>query len=210
MGAAPSAAQAPVDRPFSMRGVELGTTIDEFKDAAIPNDEDEYTNLQSGCSNDTGPKGDKFYLSSDDKAAGIVECKWYSSIKSLRIRMFWEHWIKIGKGSGIPTFRFIERDNELRLFEISFYANNQYYPDIHDALTRGYGPAEETVSPFQTKAGADFTSLRSVWNNGLSKITLTQRCEHLERYCLVYEHSELSEKYRAIKERQAQDAAKRI
>jgi hypothetical protein len=203
-------AQIPTDRPFSMRGVELGITLDEFRAAQIPNDDNRFADMQSGCSVDGDPMASKFYLSEEDKTAGVVECKWYSNDTLVRIKTLWEHWISIGNGKGIPTFRFIESDGALRLFEISFYANNSYHSDIHDALTRGYGPAKETVEPFKTKAGGDFTSLTSVWDNGLSTITLVQRCAHLERYCLTYRHSELVRPYLQRKEQQAAQAASRI
>lgn len=204
-----ASAQMPTDRPFSMRGVELGITLNEFRGAAIADDDDRYTNLQAGCSVEGDPLADKFYLGAEDKTAGIVECQWFSSQKSLSDYLS-EHWIDIGKGKGIPTFRFIESNGQLRLFEITFYANNIYYDDILDALTRGYGPAQETIEPFKTKAGGEFTSLTSVWNNGLSSITLVQRCAHLERYCLTYQHTELVKTYRRYKEQQAQEAAARI
>ena len=42
----------------------------------------------------------------------------------------WPHWVKIGNGGGWPVFKFISSDGQLRLFEISFYANRKYYADI--------------------------------------------------------------------------------
>jgi len=203
-------AQMPTDQPFSMRGVELGITIDEFLAASIPVDEDQYRNPRAGCSNGMGPHDKGPDVFGEDKAIGIVQCEWYSQIGSVSGRTYWSHWIKIGNGSGIPTFRFIEDKGQLRLFEITFYANNKYHPDILDALTRGYGQAEETVEPFKTKAGGNFTSLTSVWDNILSSITLVERCDHLERYCLTYRHTELSEPFEAQKEALASQAAKRI
>lgn len=210
LAATTSVAQMPQDRPFSMRGVELGITIDEFRAAQIPNDEGRYANMQSGCSSDHDPFADKFYVDEDDVAAGIVECKWFSSDTLVRSKTLWEHWIKIGNGSGIPTFRFIESEGELRLFRISFYANNSYHADILDALTRGYGTPVDKIEPFKTKAGGNFTSLISRWDNGLSTITLIERCAHLERYCLTYEHSALVRPYLQVKEQKAAEAASRI
>lgn len=155
-------AQIPTDRPFSMRGVELGITIDQFREATVPNEDDRCADHQAACSNGEHPKSSQISPTSEDKAVGVVECKWYSSDSALRSNSLWEHWTHIGKGGGWPTFRFIESEGELRLFQITFYANNQYHGDILDALTRGYGQPNEEVHPFKTQIGAEFTSLASV------------------------------------------------
>lgn len=210
LAAAAVHAQMPTDRPFSMRGVELGITIDQFREATIPDEDDRYSNHQTACSNGKHPKSSQIRPSSEDKAVGVVECKWYSSDSALRSNSLWEHWTHIGKGGGWPTFRFIESEGELRLFQITFYANNQYHADILDALTRGYGPAAEQENPFKTQIGAEFTSLTSVWDNGLSSITLVEKCGHLERYCLTYGHSEITAIYAERQETLASEAASRI
>lgn len=203
-------AEMPTDRPFSMRGVELGITIDEFRAAQIPNDEDRYDRLQSWCSNDTLPNTIRIEGSSEDQRDGIVECQWFSADLLVSSRVLWAHWVKIGSGSGIPLFRFIESDGVLRLFQITFYANNEYHPAILDALSRGYGAPHDAVEPFQTLSGSRFTSATSVWDNGHSSITLIQRCRHLERYCLTYEHSDLVEMYRERLELRAAEAATKL
>lgn len=210
LAAAAAHAQIPTDRPFSMRGVELGITIDEFREEPIPNDDNRYRDLQFACANGDELLSDRIYLSSEDKELGVVECRWYSNRASIRSNYPLEHWVNIGNGGGWPTFRFIESEGELRLFQITFYANNQYHADILDALTRGYGQAEEQVDPFKTQIGAEFTSLTSVWDNGLSSITLVEKCGHLERYCLTYEHSEIAKIYAERREALASEAASRI
>ncbi len=210
LAAAAAHAQMPTDRPFSMRGVELGITIDEFRGTAIPTDGDRYADHQVACSNGDHQMSSRIYPSSQDKEAGVVECKWFSNDTGLRSDALWDHWVNIGNGGGWPTFRFIESNAELRLFQITFNANNQYHADILDALTRGYGQAEEQIDPFRTQIGAEFTSLTSVWNNGLSSITLVEKCGHLERYCLTYEQSEITRIYNERLEALALEAASRI
>lgn len=201
-------AEMPQDRPFSMRGVELGITLKQFRGAAIPDAEDRL-NEHATCSNDSAATSlERIELDRQDRDAGIVECKWYSARKGSNTP--WEHWVKIGEGGGWPRFRFIDSGGELRLFEILFYANGDYYDDILDALSRGYGEPVTVVEPFKTKGGGDFTSATSVWNNGLSRIILIERCGHLERYCLNYEHIELIQPYKEILERRAAAAAEKI
>lgn len=200
-------AQTPQAQPFAMRGVELGITMAQFRQITPPNDGNRYSELQTLCSHD--PQGQKVGLSSEDKADGIIECKWFSR-DSLVPYGISEHWVDIGTGKGSPTFRFLEQAGQLRLFQISFYANATYYPGILDALTRGYGAAKTTVDPFQTLSGSNFTSATSVWDNRLSTITLVQRCEHLERYCLTYDHAAFAKGYRSIQESRAAAAAGKI
>ena len=205
-----AAADMPKDRPFAMRGVELGIDLDQFRQAPIPNDGNRYSDLQVRCSNDSPANGITVSVSAEDRADGIVECKWFSRDGLLHSSILWEHWIDIGTGKGIPTFSFIETGGRMRLFRVSFYANNEYYPGILDALTRGYGSPSSVIEPFKTLSGSDFTSMTSVWDNGLSSITLVQRCGHLERYCLTYNHTAYSGLYAVLKEKRAAAAAGKI
>ncbi|KLE31994.1 hypothetical protein AAW01_11225 [Aurantiacibacter gangjinensis] len=193
-----------------MRDVELGITLDEFRTIPIPNDDDRYTDLQAACTLDDMPLARRIMGSSSDQALGIAECQWFSKDSLVPMMSASEHWINIGQGRGQPLFRFIESDGNMRLFEITFYANNQYHPAILDALSRGYGAPQDEAEPFITRAGGEFTSVTSIWDNGSSTITLTDRCRHLERYCLTYEHKALASQYDAIIEAQADEAASRI
>lgn len=207
---APAHAEDLESSPFSMRGVELGITIDQFKAMPIPNDGDRYEDLQAPCTNDESSLAKKIYGSSEDQALGIVECQWFSKDTLVPFVSASEHWIAIGQGKGQPIFRFIESQGSLRLFEITFFANNQYHPAILDALTRGYGAPQKKVEPFNTKVGGEFSSLTSVWDNGPSAITLIERCRHLERYCMSYRHKALWSQYYALIEKRAADAASKI
>jgi len=68
----PAHGQVPTDRPFAMRGVELGTSIDAFRQVPIPKDREGYSDPQAWCSNDTLPAGVRFTISEADRAAGLV------------------------------------------------------------------------------------------------------------------------------------------
>jgi hypothetical protein len=203
----PANPQAPADKPFAMRGVQLGITVDEFRQAAIPHDNEPNTDLQSYCSTDDVLSTVSVEVSSEDRADGIVNCEWIS-YDGFGLT---HHWVDIGTGQGQPTFQFLaDEAGVLRLFRIKFYANGKYYAGIRDALARGYGLPEMTILPFQTLTGSEFTSTMSVWDNGLSTITLIERCGHLERYCLTYDHSKLVKTYDAMVERRAAAAAAKI
>jgi len=200
-------AAAPKDRPFSLRGVELGITLAQFRAIPVPSDGAHYINAHVRCSDDGSGK---VFISSRDRADGLVDCRWYSSDATTKSMYVFEHWIDIGTGKGQPTFRFMSINGELRLFRISLHANNQYHAGILDALTRGYGAPKDTLEPVQNKAGANYTSLTSVWDNGFSRITLIQRCDRIDWYCLDYDHATYIKSYNARDEKYAADAAGKI
>lgn len=203
-------AEMPKGRPFSMRGVELGITLAEFWATPVVSDSD-HKNLQRWCTHNDLPKGIWFNNVTDEETSdGIISCQWFSAMKSTSSLNLSQHWVELGAGKGPPTFQFIQDAGVWRLFRIKFYANNEYYPGIADALTRNYGVPKDKVEPFQTLAGSMFTSTTSQWSNGISSITLVQRCAHLERYCLTYDHTALSKIYQAIVEKRKAAAAGKI
>lgn len=204
------AAQVPQDQPFSMRGVRLGITLDEFRQVPIPQDHASYDRYRAYCSNEVLPWYVLIPILSEETAAGVVQCDWRASMKTSRIEAPTTQWVKIGTGGGEPTFQFIDSGGELRLFRISFYSHEDFYEGTLDALTRGYGSPKVGVVPFNTKAGGKFTSVNSVWHNPLSTITLIQRCGRLDRFCLTYEHTALAKIYEQNKEQQAAAAATKI
>ena len=190
------AAQASPDSDvFAMRGLPLGSTIQEFRDFPIPNDDGKSTALQTWWSSDTDPERKQIRVLENDAQAGVIECKWYSKRSYLPRFSADEHWIDLGSGKGSPTFRFIDIGSGPVLFEVTFFANIEYYGGIYDALTANYGKPEETSSPFKTRLGGNFSSTVSAWHNSQSSIVLKSRCRHLERYCLDFKHSDLSNIY---------------
>ncbi len=203
------AGNAQATEPYSVRGLPVGITMEEFLKSPIIND-DGNTDLQTSCSNDTHPERKRYYLNEDDRNLGVVECKWYSKRPNVAWMSPSEHWIDLGKGKGTPVFRFIHDGTELKLFEIKFYANSTYYGGIFDALSAKYGKPATTSSPFKTRAGGEFTSTTSTWKNSVSFIVLTFRCRHLQRYCLNFNHARLTKIYQDKKNRLDAKAAGKI
>ena len=142
----PLAAQSSDQAPYAMRGVELGITLDELRKFPVPVDNKEYSDHQLVCTNDTSDLASRVEADPQRAVHGLVECQWFSKRVALPRLSPSEHWVDIGKGKGKPVFRFIDHQGALRLFEISFFANNTYHGDILDALTRGYGPPKAPSS----------------------------------------------------------------
>lgn len=127
----------------------------------------------------------------------------------MTIKMVVRHFIALGEGSGPPSFGFISDGGEQRLFRIAFMANGEYYPGIHAALLQKYGAPKVTSSNFLTQAGGQFPNATSTWDNGVSSITLEQRCGRTDRYCLTYRHTALGKVYdRLVGQRAAARGAK--
>jgi hypothetical protein len=204
----PAATPAPVvsAKPFAMRGVELGITLDAFRATPVIADDGE-TNLQTLCQGDTLPRFARFDdVRSDDRAAGITSCQWFGSQSGSLSTLY----IDLGTGKGPPVFDFIDDAGIKRLFRIRVFANSQYAAGILDALTRNYGKPSVRTAPFQTLAGATFTQTRSTWNNGASSISLVEPCRQLQRYCLEYDHARLAKIYDALTEKRAATGAGQI
>lgn len=193
-------------KPFAMRGVELGITLDAFRALPVIADDGE-TDLQTLCQGDTLPRFAHFDdVRSDDRAAGILSCQWFGS----QFGSFSTLYIDLGTGKGPPVFDFIDDAGIKRLFRIRVFANSEYAPGILDALTRNYGKPVVRTAPFQTLAGATFTQTRSTWTNGASSISFLEPCRQLQRYCLEYDHAHLGKIYDALTEKRATTGAGKI
>ncbi|MBB3928368.1 hypothetical protein GGR43_004112 [Sphingobium jiangsuense] len=203
--AAPAAPSLATAKPFAMRGVELGITLEEFR--AIPVPADGKSGTQVYCSNDVLPKGLHYWQSTPPEMGYIVSCEWFALYPPSGLT---NHFIDLGSGTGIPTFRFIIANGAWRLFQISVKANNQFYPAILDALKRNYGEGKSIIEPFQTQAGQTYDNMITRWTNPVSSITLEQRYQHLERYLLTYQHSEYGKIMDAIIEKNRAAAAGKI
>jgi hypothetical protein len=196
----------PVGKPVALRGVELGISLEQFRQLPIVSDGAE-TNLRSSCTSDAGVRSYAFDdVNSTDVADGIVSCQWFGKRNYVDSSLF----IDLGAGKVLPVFDFIDVGGIKRLFRIHSFANSEYYSAVLDALTRGYGTPKASTAPFQTVGGASFTSTTSVWSNGVSSITLTEPCRRLQRYCLAYRHAEYGKLYDALVEKRAAAAATKL
>jgi hypothetical protein len=196
----------PVGKPAALRGVELGISLEQFRQLPVVSDGGE-TNLRTSCTNDAGVRSYAFDdVNSADVADGIVSCQWFGKRNYLDSSLF----IDLGAGKVLPVFDFIDVSGIKRLFRIHSYANSEYYAAVSDALKRGYGAPKVSTAPFQTLGGASFTSTTSVWSNGVSSITLTEPCRRLQRYCLTYQHAEYSKLYDNVVEKRAAAAATKL
>lgn len=195
-----------------MRGVELGITLDEFRRIPVIVDETRFSSPSIHCTGEdlTGlgwsarPDG--------DTKLGILSCAWFVKFPGITGHNLYSSpaTISLGSGKGDPTFQFVEKRGEKRLFRIKFFAHTSYGEGIVDALTRNFGAPAQTVRPFQVLSGSTFTATTSVWTNGVSTISFTTPCDQLNRYCLTYDHTELKQLYNALLHQRDAAAASKI
>lgn len=198
----------PNTKPYALRGVELGITLDEFRQ--IPRVLDQ-ASLHSGtfCTGDPRPTGVSGIepVLQPEAEIGVTNCQWWSRETSgFTSTVF----VDIGDGKGPPVFEFIEQLGVRRLFRISLFANSQYYARILSALTRGYGAPRTEMRAVQTRTGATFEAATSTWSNGASTIVLTEMCRQVDRYCLVYRHKALGAHYDALMEQRAAAVGRKL
>ncbi len=196
--------------PYAMRTIPLGITLAEYR-AIPPFSDNGDRNPRSACSDQPMPIGVTGLESvpARDREVGVITCQWFSEVAGIPYKLVMRHFIALGEGKGPPSFAFIEDGSEQRLFRISFMANGEYYAGINAALLQKYGAPEVVDSVFLTEAGTRFPNVTSTWDNGVSSITLEQRCGRTDRYCLTYRHTRLGGIYdRLIAQRAAARGAK--
>lgn len=208
--AAPAYAAAPVTKPHSLRGVEMGITLEQFHQTPVPVDEPGFVEPLAWCTNQGLPAGVGLTVDEEDRADGIVRCQWFSNKTNSRLTTPWMHFIQIGTLRGSPMFDFVPTADGRRLFRILIVGDSVDFAGLLEALARNNGPPKAVTEPFKVRSGAAFTSTTATWNNGLSTITLVERCTRLDSLCLTYEHNGLLKVYSAIKDRRAAAAAEKI
>lgn len=194
-----------------MRGVELGITLDEFRQLPVANDEpDRFSEPQVRCSDQDMTNVIWSRRPTEDIKLGVLSCGWFIKYRKDYDEKLLDHHIALGGGKGPPVFQFVEQDGKLRLFRILVKAHESYYAGIPDALTRNFGAPVTTTAPFQVRSGATFTATTLTWRNGVSTISLVDRCEQANFYCLTYEHVGLKKIYDAIIDQRGAAAASKI
>lgn len=203
-------ATIPADRPFAMRGVEFGMTLEAFK-AFLPVEMEGRVNAHFLCDDHPLPSG--VYMAeahSEDRELGVVSCQWFSDYEGMRYLTNQEHWVDLGEGKGPPLFQFITSAGTLRLFRITFYANSEYYPAIKAALTQNYGAGTARTETLRNRLGTSFPSVTTSWADAQSGIQIIERCRQIDRFCLTYSHFALTRIYNAAVDKRRAEAVGKI
>lgn len=172
--------------PFGLKQYRLGMKHDEFTHLPAPGIDQK---VRSVCSCDQGQTLE--ILSGPDKIASVVQCGFWLSTKGEPDQPYK---MTVADIECYPDFKFIKDEDDLRLFEISLTFFRSYFDSMKEALIARYGkPKEVKTSNMQTEMGNNFRVEDLIWDNGISKIRLTNiDGTDLTRAKLRYIHKQLS------------------
>lgn len=195
------AGQAATPEPYSMRGVDLGITLAEFKAITPPE--------QEGV---TG--GVKTVGSQAACTAGVTKttCQWEGFLaddryKRVRSPIFNE----LGDGGGYAEFEFAPApDGQQRLVRINVQSNMQYLNGMLPAFMTKYGKPDSQTTPVQNGFGAKYASETMTWSNRVSTIVMETRCGEAQFLCVTYTHTGLATASEEATRRANGDPASRL
>ena len=184
-------------KPYAIRGVEFGITLDAFRAFPIPNDLD-MANLSLAC---TGDDTKLLVRGRHDPvtSAGVTNCQWFSRPEPTYPAN--ELFIQLGRGITSPVFQFIDDGTGTkRLARVDFFDNVSEAAGIETRCAGLRGTTSGT-NPFQTRGGVKTTSRVMVWSNGVSSITLVSPCRGWTAIVWNTAMTKLGKIYDAIVER---------
>jgi tetratricopeptide (TPR) repeat protein len=153
--------------PYALKQWKLGMTLDEFAKLPPP---DAAGKVKSICSCDAGQTLEQ--TSAEDKATEVVQCGYWAV--SDKAGMTVPYKMTVAGIECRPDFKFIRDDKAYRLFEISLSFFGSNFENMKQALVSRYDkPQEETVENMKTEMGNIFPLSNLIWDNGVSKIKLT-------------------------------------
>lgn len=175
----PKPSAAPTKRaatPYSMRGVELGITIDEFRALPIPPG-------NSGAYNAPVAACEPFIR--------WMKCNWVETSSS-GVPRHSPAFTPVGDGGGYADFLFTPSpDGQLRLMRIELKSNMQYLAGMLDPFVKKYGNPQIKSGIAQNGYGASFSQQTMTWSNGVSEIVMETLCGRVDFLCLNYSHKAL-------------------
>lgn len=183
--------------PYSLRGVALGSTLEEFR-AFPPVSDGMWIDPTVVCDR----SGDRD-LSPNDVSAGVRRCFWEAEPEvppQMKMRMARRPMpMNIGNGGAAPTFDFIsDGKGNYRLFRIILDTGSTEWEKIYPAFVQKFGQPVLSASTVENAYGASFGQIEATWSNGVSSIAISKRCfGRLDRMCVGYFHGDLFARYEA-------------
>lgn len=211
-GAVLLAGHAEAAEPFSMRGIQLGITLEQFRSTPAP-ENPSFVNIKPVCSNDTGQEND-FVI--DDAAKGLGEqvCRWDGDIS---IQPFphappthLQASVQLGDSFGFPEFRFFPSGGQLRLRQIFVSSRMIYWDELVSAYKEKYGPPEISTGSVENGYGATFPQIVEKWGNDSSTIVIESRCNRIDYVCVTYTDDSLEDAYTNALRRAKGDPADKL
>jgi hypothetical protein len=206
------------DAPYSLRGFQLGITLDDFRKVPYP-DREKYPSGHAICTQDKEKKSLTYPSASQSQLepsglfgrAGVVICRFYIYTRDMyaahaELRKYAGTLTKksaneltegfldfAGVGGQPTTFMFtpatLAKEKATRLFSIRVGLNNKHFDEVVTALKAKYGePSGKATSLFKTMIGAQFENLTITWANGTSTIIVEKYADTLDVMSVSFLH----------------------
>lgn len=199
--------QAIADEPFSLRGIKMGITLEEFRLIPFPKHPDpkqfSYSDVRVMCTGDHGLKdawgGSDMKVSGSSAAIGLIRCGYFGFRNGVPELGLTEASLSVAGVAVGHAFEFLaEKDNPTthRLFRIAIPSNMDYWDQFWGAYTKKFGqPTSIEEGAVQNANGATFPKIMATWSNSNSSITLEQRTSRINHMEITYLNVELMQEY---------------
>lgn len=173
--------------PYSLKGIRLGMTLEEFRAHRLPDPEAYHFPV---CSCDHGPE--MVYNLAGPEIGGITcEYRFRSSGYS---NILIDSKITVAKIPCELIFNFIHDGAAYRLYEIKGTFDSDGFPLIAASLQQRYGsPAKQDDSPTQNRIGNRFQNSKLLWFNGVSSIDCRWRYDTIDKGAIWFTHQALTD-----------------
>lgn len=174
-------------QPYSLKGIRLGMTLEEFRATRLPGEE---ANCFPVCSCDRS--GELIYNMAGQDIGGLTceyrerDSKW-GDVYARRIT--------IAKIPCELMFNFIcDPQGAYRLYEIRGKFDTEAYPIIALSLEERYGkPLKAEDSVTHNKVGTSFPNAKRIWFNGVSSIEVEMRYDTIDKGAIWFTHQALAD-----------------
>lgn len=180
--------------PFSLKGVQLGMTLEEFRQHRLPGEEAKAIPM---CSCDRSASSATFVYNMAGEDLGGITCEYkeyYAPALPGLSPTLHDKRVTVAKVPCELHFNFILVDTVYRLYEIEGSFDTDGFELIALSLMQKYGkPAKEDDSPTENKMGTKFPNKRLIWYNGASSIELRMRYYKITQGWICFTHQQLAD-----------------
>jgi len=182
-------------QPYSLRGIMLGITLDEFRATSYP-DQKKGEEVRVIC---TGDKEQRRALTGTDESLtvfglnaklGIRRCNFFRKLEGTVSFDFELLPLNVANVIAFQLYEFapaIHNRNQYRLFRISIRTRSENWDQIFDAYRERFGfPTSIDHSVIQTRLGATFENTVADWKGTNSSIRLIKRFERIDSLRIYY------------------------
>lgn len=171
------------DQPYSLKGVELGMTLEQFQAVPVPPEVGEDSEDDSRKRFKLPPLN-RVYRQACSPRGAVLVCQW---VKANDPRAYaGQMRTPFASGSGYIDFHFIETGGEKRLAKMDVQSNMVQFHDLLSSYRAKYGEAEESSSSVQNSLGASFVQETFKWSRGENVIEMRTMCGRIDYLCLTY------------------------